>query len=97
MNRRAFISGALATFGIAAAPHTVDSLLALAPSEDTLNSQAFWDQWCRDIGKVIGDCWMDQTLYGTSAFRQCEAYPYIERIPPAEISLPYPRPGLGLN
>ena len=85
MNRRAFLTGLIASTTLAINTTAVEIVLAAAPEIDW---KTYFEQWVKDAMAVHIRCWEDQIIYGVAAWRNTETYPYIERVDPAELPAP---------
>jgi hypothetical protein len=91
MNRRAFLTGLIASSALATCPIAIEAVLTAAP---VTNWEAYFEQWQRDAIDIMVKCWEDQIIYGTSAYKTTDVYPFIERIDPMTLELPHLRGGL---
>lgn len=91
MNRRAFLTNLIASTALAACPAAIEAVLSSAP---TINYNAYLEQWMKDALDVLFKCWEDEIIYGVSAYRHIDTYPYVQRIDPLTLELPHLRGGL---
>lgn len=91
MNRRAFLTGLVATSALAACPAAVEAALVSAPIADW---QAYFLQWQSDAMDVFVKVWEDQIIYGIGAYQTCDEYPFVRRVDPMTLELPNLRGGL---
>lgn len=90
MDRRSFLAGLVATTALAACPAAVEAVIAAAP---VIDFKAYYEQWMKDAMDILVRCWEDQIIYGTSAHRHTDIYPFIERIDPRTLELLHLRGG----
>ena len=94
MNRRAFLTGLVASSAIAACPAAVEAALTAAPA---MTWEQWYERWVIDASAVISDAFVDQIIFGVGAYKQCDEYPYVKRIDPRtlpRIESPYQFQGL---
>lgn len=91
MNRRDLLKGVAATLGVAACPSIIEAVIQITPEATW---QVWYDQWQKDIMSIMVKCWEDQIIYGTSAYKTCDVYPFIEHVDPSTLKPPTERGGL---
>lgn len=85
MNRRAFITGLIASTALASNPIVIEAVLAASPEVDY---KIYIEKWVKDVSSVFAECHIDLLLYGTMAHEHCDTYPYIRRVDPATLHPP---------
>lgn len=91
MNRRAFLTGLIATTALAPCAIAVDAVIASTPA---LDWKTYIEQWYSDASDVMIKVCEDQIIWGVGAWRNIETYPFIERIDPHSLPAPPKRGGL---
>lgn len=81
MNRRAFLTGILASAGVVAigAPAVAEIV------DPAIGAEAYYEQWQRAIIAVIQEHYENLMIYGRSAILHCDEYPFVRVIQPADM------------